>query len=647
MLIGLLIALGVDLIVVVAFAAFVFGRRRWLNRQLGEFAGAIQVSSGDIEGLSPKWKRGSGRWVRDVLVWSKAPLMVRNEVVPVDRLCREHPADAAGVKRLGDKPAVIEFASGSARIELAAKAEHHALVAGGVREREAMTGKVDGVAAQEDGPLPGVGGPSGTGPGAEGGSPGARPAATRRQRWLARLAFAAMLAAVVVLVVTGVLLSITALLLGLAGLAVACAAAWLFLARRGIVRWLALAVLVAAPVLVIVAYVVAGLLWEIALSAVLAAAALAAGRRGTGRAPRGRPGPGTSGSGATAAFRDHEPAVGRREGRKVRADRPGGRARRRGSPAGGSRTVDVAALARQAADRGADLLGVAGGDGTQALVAGIAAERDIPMMVISAGPATTLPSISGWTGTTRPTCLDALSDGVEVRIDLGLIGDRTFVNNASFGAYAEVVQSPAYRDDKAGTALQMLPDLLAGHQEAHLVVRAGGQVIADGPQAVLVSNNPYQTADIAGLGRRARLDQGVLGVVAVKIASAAQAAGLLHRASRSRSVTMLTAREVIIDADAPADPGRNRRRVRADAHAGPLHHPAAGAARAAPARPPGRPRARAATGLGPAARAGAHVRPDRGSRPSGTTGSTTVMMTSAWRLRRAGPSGSGLESAWP
>ncbi len=133
MLIGLLIALGVDLIVVVAFAAFVFGRRRWLNRQLGEFAGAIQVSSGDIEGLSPKWKRGSGRWVRDVLVWSKAPLMVRNEVVPVDRLCREHPADAAGVKRLGDKPAVIEFASGSARIELAAKAEHHALVAGGVR----------------------------------------------------------------------------------------------------------------------------------------------------------------------------------------------------------------------------------------------------------------------------------------------------------------------------------------------------------------------------------------------------------------------------------------------------------------------------------------------------------------------------------
>ena len=143
---------------------------------------------------------------------------------------------------------------------------------------------------------------------------------------------------------------------------------------------------------------------------------------------------------------------------------------------------------------------------------------------------------------------------MELRIDLGLIGDRTFVNNASFGAYAQVVQSPAYRDDKSGTALQLLPDLLSGHEGAHLVVRVDGQVLLDGPQAVLVSNNPYETGDIAGLGRRARLDQGVLGVVGVKIETAAQAAGLLRRAQRSRSVTVLTAREVVIDADQPQIP---------------------------------------------------------------------------------------------
>ena len=130
MLIALLIVLGVDLVVVVAFAAFVFGRRRWLKRQPGEFAGAIRVSGGDVDGLSPKWKRGSGRWVRDVLVWTRAPLLVRNELVPVDRLCGEHPAHADGLKRLGGKPVVIEFASGGAKIEVAARAEHHALVTG-------------------------------------------------------------------------------------------------------------------------------------------------------------------------------------------------------------------------------------------------------------------------------------------------------------------------------------------------------------------------------------------------------------------------------------------------------------------------------------------------------------------------------------
>jgi hypothetical protein len=60
MLIALLIALGVDLAVVVVFAVFLFGRRRWLKRQPGEFAGAIRVSAGAVGGLSLKWKRGSG-----------------------------------------------------------------------------------------------------------------------------------------------------------------------------------------------------------------------------------------------------------------------------------------------------------------------------------------------------------------------------------------------------------------------------------------------------------------------------------------------------------------------------------------------------------------------------------------------------------
>ena len=88
------------------------------------------MPGGDVRGLSPKWKHGSGRWVRDVLVWTKAPLMVRNELVPVDLLCGEASAHADGLKRLGDKPVVSEFASGGAKIEVAGRSEHHALVTG-------------------------------------------------------------------------------------------------------------------------------------------------------------------------------------------------------------------------------------------------------------------------------------------------------------------------------------------------------------------------------------------------------------------------------------------------------------------------------------------------------------------------------------
>ena len=389
----------------------------------------------------------------------------------------------------------------------------------------------------------------------QGAAPGAPAQVTRRQRWLARLAFAAAFAAVVVVVVaSGVLWSLTALLVGIAGLAIACAAAWWFLAHRGIVRWLAGAVLVAVPVTVIAVYVAAAILLEIALGVVLVAVAVTAGRTalGSGRSPR-KPREDAaapprqpfvimnprSGGGKVGKFglRDKATALG---AEVVLLEGPG--------------VVDVAAMARQAVDAGADLLGVAGGDGTQALVADIAAGRDVPMMVISAGTRNHFALDLGLNRDDPASCLNALTDGVELSIDLGLIGNRTFVNNASFGAYAQVVQSPAYRDDKSGTTLQMLPDLLSGHKGAHLVVRVDGQVMLDGPQAVLVSNNPYETGDIAGMGRRTRLDQGVLGVVGVRIDNAVQAAGLLHRAQRSRSVTVLTAREVVIDADQPQIP---------------------------------------------------------------------------------------------
>jgi hypothetical protein len=134
MLIALLAVLGVDLIVLVAFAAFVFGRKRWVKRQPGSFRGVIRVASGEIDGLRPKWGRGYGHWVRDLLVWTKGPFLFRNEIVATDDLQEHRPALPGEVKRLGDDPAVIRVAAGSAAIEVAAHGHDAELLAGPYRK---------------------------------------------------------------------------------------------------------------------------------------------------------------------------------------------------------------------------------------------------------------------------------------------------------------------------------------------------------------------------------------------------------------------------------------------------------------------------------------------------------------------------------
>jgi diacylglycerol kinase family enzyme len=377
--------------------------------------------------------------------------------------------------------------------------------------------------------------------------------ATVVQRWLARLALVAASAAVLVApVVAGVRQSLALVLVGLAGLALTLAGVWWALTNKGLVRGLAIALAAAAPVTVLILYTRARLTWVVLLALGLLALGVAAGRAALRRdaipermqeydvAPPRRPflimNP-RSGGGKVTRF-----------GLKDKAEALGATVALLEGPG----TVDVGELARTAVANGADLLGVAGGDGTQALVAGIAAEHGIPLLVISAGTRNHFALDLGLDREDPSRCLDALQDGVELHVDLGFIGDRPFVNNASFGAYAAVVQSPAYRDDKTRTTLDQLPGLLVGQQGPRLVARAEN-VTVEGPQAVLVSNNQYGMGDIAGLGRRARLDRATLGVFAVTVNSAAQAAGLL-RGRNSRGLTSLVGPQVVVDADASQIP---------------------------------------------------------------------------------------------
>ena len=321
----------------------------------------------------------------------------------------------------------------------------------------------------------------------------------RNRRWLARASFALMFAAVVlVLAVAGWRSSVALIVFAVIGVCAVLAGGYWFLANRGVLRWLALVLVVAAPVLILVAFAWHHLVWVAVVAVALMVAAA-----GTARAALGT-GSGNAAMPAVPAARPRRPFLimnPRSGGGKVTRFGLKDKAEALGAAVAmleGPGTVDVAALARQAVADGADLLGVAGGDGTQALVAGIAAEHHLPFLVISAGTRNHFALDLGLDRDDPAACLDALTDGEELRVDLGVIAGRTFVNNASFGAYAEVVRSPAYRDDKRGTTLQMLPDLLSGHQGARLTAQAAGTRI-EYPQALLISNGPYETNDIAGL----------------------------------------------------------------------------------------------------------------------------------------------------
>ncbi|MBT2413964.1 NAD(+)/NADH kinase [Streptomyces sp. ISL-12] len=378
-------------------------------------------------------------------------------------------------------------------------------------------------------------------------SDGARDQA--RARSSARHALLAAAAAVVV-----VLLSLgdggSLVILGaLAGLAVCAVGAWWFLAHRGALRVLGAVLAVAAPVAVLVLFLSGGM-WFTALAAVLLWVLALTRARAALRAEH-RPDP------APAAVRPHPPH--RRAVLIMNPASGGGKVERFGlverAEALGARVVlltpgtrtDVAELARNAVAEGADLLGVAGGDGTQALVAAVAAEHDLPFLVISAGTRNHLAMDLGLDRDDPSRCLDALTDGVEFRVDLGDVAGRAFVNTVSFGVYAEIVRRPEYRDAKAGTALDALPDLLAGGAGERLDARADDRPV-DGQQALLVSNNPYATADPLDVGRRPRLDRGELGVLGIRVDGPAQAADLAVRGTLSPALTVLTSRRVEVTA---------------------------------------------------------------------------------------------------
>ncbi|MGZ4177179.1 MAG: diacylglycerol/lipid kinase family protein [Solirubrobacteraceae bacterium] len=187
-------------------------------------------------------------------------------------------------------------------------------------------------------------------------------------------------------------------------------------------------------------------------------------------------------------------------------------ARRRGiEPVQLSPGDDLETLVRDAVGRGADALAMAGGDGSQAIVAMVAAELELPYACIPAGTRNHFALDLGVDRDDVVGALDALVNGGERIVDLAEVNGRVFVNNVSLGLYAEAVARPGYREAKLHTLLDTVPSVLGPDADPP-------QLAWDGPSgpesaaAILVSNSPYRLARALGSGTRPRLDCGVLGI---------------------------------------------------------------------------------------------------------------------------------------
>jgi diacylglycerol kinase family enzyme len=226
---------------------------------------------------------------------------------------------------------------------------------------------------------------------------------------------------------------------------------------------------------------------------------------------------------------------------------------------------DLEVLVRGAVESGADGVAMAGGDGSQAIVAAVAAELGLPYACVPAGTRNHFALDLGVDRDDVVGALDAFVDGGERRVDLAEVNGRIFVNNVSLGLYAEAVQRAGYRDAKIRTVLDTVPDVL-GPSGSGINMRwtgPGGHEHHTGA-AVLVSNNRYRLGRPVGSGTRPRIDDGLLGIIVVGAPSGrGQNGGSLQRPLREWSAPTFE-----IDAAQPVPAGIDGEALVLDA---PLH----------------------------------------------------------------------------
>jgi diacylglycerol kinase family enzyme len=327
-------------------------------------------------------------------------------------------------------------------------------------------------------------------------------------------------AAALLVVVVAALDNRRGLVVALLGAIVVVGAGWTAVSRRGAGRAVALLVAAGGLALLLASIGIADVVWWRALgAAALGVLSIAAARSAlhTGIDElQAAPTPGSPAPAAVHPVLLMNPKSG--GGKAVKFDLAGECAARGIQAVVLRRGDDMLQLAEDAIAGGADVIGMAGGDGSQALIATVASRHGIPHVVVPAGTRNHFALDLGLDRDDVVGALDAFADAVERTIDLATVNGRVFVNNASLGLYAKIVQAPEYRDAKMRTAAALLPDLLGPDAQPLDLQYTGPDGKAyQTAHMVLVSNNAYQLDDLSGRGTRERIDLGLLGVVTAHI----------------------------------------------------------------------------------------------------------------------------------
>ena len=165
---------------------------------------------------------------------------------------------------------------------------------------------------------------------------------------------------------------------------------------------------------------------------------------------------------------------------------------------------DLHELARSA---DAQVLGMAGGDGSLGAVAEVAIERDVPFVCIPFG---TRNHFARDIGLDRDDPLGALASfgGVERRVDVGRVGERVFLNNVSLGLYALLVHRRERHRRRSEALARVRAILLAAREH-----RGKDQFVIDGEpvsaRVVVVAANAYSFEPFS-IGERTSMDDGLL-----------------------------------------------------------------------------------------------------------------------------------------